>query len=88
MVNYTGRMLTWDEALGSRQLLGPRVLYTWDAEPPTLPAPTASYPVAMPGQTKFVSSPPAGGLDLADRVADLPGAVGQGHHLGRRASQC
>ncbi len=53
MVNYTGRVLTWDEALGSRQLLAPAT-YTWDAEPPTRPGPDGKYPVAMPGQTKFV----------------------------------
>ena len=53
MVNYTGRMLTWDEALASRQLLSP-TSYTWDAEPPTRPGPDGKYPVAMPGQTKFV----------------------------------
>jgi predicted dehydrogenase len=53
MVNYTGRMLTWDEALASQQLLAP-ASYTWDAEPPTRPGPDGRYPVAMPGQTKFV----------------------------------
>jgi hypothetical protein len=53
MVNYTGRILTWDEALASKQLLAPAA-YTWDAEPPTRPGPDGKYPVAMPGQTKFV----------------------------------
>jgi predicted dehydrogenase len=53
MVNYTGRVLTWDEALASRQLLSP-TSYTWDAEPPTRPGADGKYPVAMPGQTKFV----------------------------------
>ncbi len=52
MVNYTGRILTWDEALASKQLLAPAA-YTWDAEPPTMPGPDGRYPVALPGQTKF-----------------------------------
>jgi predicted dehydrogenase len=52
MVDYTGRTLTWDEALASQQLLAPAA-YTWDAEPPTRPDSDGRYPVAMPGQTKF-----------------------------------
>lgn len=53
MVNYTGQMLTWQQAINSQQTLSPSA-YTWDAEPPTMPGPDGKYPVAMPGVTKFV----------------------------------
>lgn len=46
MSAYTGRSLTWEQALGSQQHLVPSA-YTWDADPP--PA-----VVAKPGVTKFV----------------------------------
>jgi predicted dehydrogenase len=46
MSTYTGKTLTWDQALGSKEELMPHNL-AWDM---TLPVP----PVAVPGQTKFV----------------------------------
>jgi myo-inositol 2-dehydrogenase / D-chiro-inositol 1-dehydrogenase len=46
MSAYTGRTLTWEEAMASQQDLSPTA-YTWDADPP--PA-----EVAIPGVTKFV----------------------------------
>jgi len=46
MSAYTGRSLTWDQALGSEQDLSPSA-YTWDAAPP-------DADVAVPGVTKFV----------------------------------
>ena len=51
MVNYTGKALTWDEAINSTASLFPEKL-TWDAEPPILPDADGNYPVAMPGITK------------------------------------
>ena len=53
MVDYTGQKLTWDEAIQSKQVLAPKA-YAWDAEPPTQPGKDDRYPVAMPGQTRFV----------------------------------
>jgi predicted dehydrogenase len=53
MVNYTGKVLTWDEAINSKQDLSPKS-YAWDAEPPTKPDKDGRYPVAMPGVTQFV----------------------------------
>lgn len=52
MVDYTGRLLTWDEAINSEQVLAPAA-YSFDADPPVLPGPDGRYPIAMPGQTKF-----------------------------------
>ncbi len=53
MVTYTGQRLTWEEALNSVEDLSPAD-YAWDAQPPVLPDENGHYPVAMPGQTKFV----------------------------------
>jgi hypothetical protein len=50
MVNYTGKALTWDEAINSKQDLSPKS-YAWDAEPPTKPDKDGRYPIAMPGAT-------------------------------------
>ncbi|MFB0551841.1 MAG: Gfo/Idh/MocA family protein [Phycisphaerae bacterium] len=46
MSAYTGRSLTWDQVLNSKEDLSPSG-YTWDAEPP-------QAEVAVPGVTKFV----------------------------------
>jgi predicted dehydrogenase len=46
MVAYTGQVITWDDAMNSKEDLSPPS-YDWDLD---LPVP----PVAMPGVTKFV----------------------------------
>lgn len=51
MATYSGKEITWDEALASTISLVPRA-YAWDAEPPTLPDASGHYPIAMPGQTQ------------------------------------
>jgi hypothetical protein len=53
MVNYTGQVLTWEQAINSKQSLAPSA-YAWNAEPPTKPDESGKYPVALPGVTKFV----------------------------------
>jgi predicted dehydrogenase len=53
MVDYTGKLLTWDEAINSKEVLAPSA-YSFEATPPVVPGPDGSYPIAMPGQTKFV----------------------------------
>jgi len=50
MVDYTGKQITWDEAINSQQTLAPKT-YAWDAEPPTKPDANGVYPVAIPGTT-------------------------------------
>ena len=52
MVCYTGKAITWDEALNSNETLAPET-YAWDAQPPVVPAEDGTYPVALPGITKF-----------------------------------
>ena len=46
MATYTGQQITWEQALGSKEELKPQA-YAWDAAPP-------QWPLAVPGQTKFV----------------------------------
>jgi hypothetical protein len=53
MVNYTGQTLTWDQAINSQQVLAPKE-YSFTAEPPILPGKDGKYPIAIPGETKFV----------------------------------
>jgi predicted dehydrogenase len=53
MVTYTGRNITWDEAMNSQEDLSPQ-RYAWDAEPPILPDKDGNYPIAIPGVTKFI----------------------------------
>lgn len=53
MVCYTGKAITWDEAMASTEDLSPAA-YAWDADPPILPNADGEYPIAIPGQTPFV----------------------------------
>jgi myo-inositol 2-dehydrogenase/D-chiro-inositol 1-dehydrogenase len=46
MSAYTGKTITWDDALNSKEVLAPTAPLTLDMK---LPVP----PVAMPGRTKF-----------------------------------
>ncbi len=52
MVCYTGKRITWEEALNSEEVLGPPQV-SWDMEPPVQPGPDGIYPTAIPGITKF-----------------------------------
>ncbi|NOX53350.1 MAG: Gfo/Idh/MocA family oxidoreductase [Planctomycetes bacterium] len=51
MATYSGKVVTWDEAIHSKLSLGPEEL-AWDAEAPVKPGPDGLYPCAMPGTTK------------------------------------
>jgi len=53
MATYTGKTITWEKAMGSKEDLTPE-RYAWDATPPILPDENGQYPIAMPGVTKFV----------------------------------
>jgi predicted dehydrogenase len=46
MAAYTGQMITWDQALNSKEVLAPE-MYAFDAKPP-------AAEVAMPGRTRFI----------------------------------
>jgi predicted dehydrogenase len=49
MATYSGKVLTWDEAINSTQDLSPSD-YSFDATPPVVPDEDGNYPVAVPGK--------------------------------------
>jgi myo-inositol 2-dehydrogenase/D-chiro-inositol 1-dehydrogenase len=51
MATYSGRAVTWDEALASELDLSP-ASFAWDAAPPVLPDASGRYALAVPGSTK------------------------------------
>ena len=53
MATYTGKKITWDQAINSKEMLVPNNL-TWNSTPPTLPDGNGKYLVAIPGKTKFI----------------------------------
>lgn len=53
MATYTGQIITWEQALNSKENLVPDDL-TWAAEPPVKPDADGWYPVAIPGTTEPV----------------------------------
>jgi predicted dehydrogenase len=50
---YSGKALTWDEALNGTVDLFPETL-AWDANPKLMPGPDGFYPHAVPGKTKVI----------------------------------
>ena len=53
MATYSGRVLSWDEALASNVSLAPDRL-AWDALPRVLPDASGRYPSAVPGLTQVL----------------------------------
>ena len=53
MATYTGKKITWGQAINSKEMLVPNNL-TWNSTPPTLPDDNGKYLVAIPGKTKFI----------------------------------
>lgn len=53
MATYTGQVITWEQALNSKDVLVPDNL-TWNTEPPVKPDADGWYPVAVPGTTEPV----------------------------------
>jgi len=51
MATYSGKLLTWEEAINSKIDLSPKS-YSWDAKAPVQPAANGLYPCAVPGVTK------------------------------------
>jgi predicted dehydrogenase len=51
MATYSGKTVTWDEAINSQLALAPE-RYAFDATPPSLPGKDGIYPCAIPGVTK------------------------------------
>lgn len=48
MATYSGKAVTWDQAMTSELNLAPET-YAFDANPPVLPDPEGRYPVPVPG---------------------------------------
>jgi hypothetical protein len=53
MATYSGKEVTWEEALNSNISLMPE-RFAWDATPPVLPNDQGHYPVPVPGKTKVI----------------------------------
>ncbi len=51
MATYSGKMVTWDQAINSELDIMPKS-WAWDAEPPVTPGVDGRYACAMPGLTK------------------------------------
>ena len=52
MATYTGKEITWEQALNSNHILVPDDL-DWDSNPPVIPDENGKYPVPIPGVTKI-----------------------------------
>ena len=50
MATYSGKKITWDEAINSTVDLSPKS-YAFDANPSVMPNSDGFYPVAIPGVT-------------------------------------
>jgi hypothetical protein len=50
---YSGKVITWEDALNSSVQLMPAVV-SWEDTPPVVPDKNGFYPVAIPGKTKVV----------------------------------
>ena len=51
---YSGKKISWQEALDSKFAFPPQGEITMTTEPPVKPGPDGLYPVAVPGQTKLI----------------------------------
>lgn len=53
MATYSGKIVTWDEALKSELSLVPENI-SWDSNPPTMPNEDGSYPIPIPGKSLVI----------------------------------
>ena len=53
MATYTGKEITWNQALNSKQVLVPDNL-SWNSTPPVLPDSKGRYAIPIPGVTKII----------------------------------
>ncbi len=53
MATYSGKEITWDEAIKSEKILMPPVM-TWDSTPPVLPLADGTYQIPTPGVTQVI----------------------------------
>ncbi len=54
MCTYSGKELTWEQALNSEVQIVESADLTWDSTPPTVPDADGFYPIPHPGLTKVV----------------------------------
>ena len=52
MTNYSGQVVSWEDAMASDQKLVPDDLVDFDSEPPLKPDADGRYPIAVPGSTE------------------------------------
>ena len=52
MATYTGKEITWKQAMNSKDILVPENL-SWNSSPPVLPNSNGRYPIPVPGKTKI-----------------------------------
>lgn len=53
MATYSGKVITWDEAIKSEIRLVPEEM-TWDSKPPTMPDAEGKYSIPIPGKTVVI----------------------------------
>ena len=53
MATYTGKKITWDQIMNSKENLVPDNL-SWNSEAPTLPDSNGNYKIPVPVKTKFI----------------------------------
>lgn len=53
MATYSGKVVTWEDALNSNISLAPQE-YSFNATPPVVPGPDGLYAIAVPGQSQVV----------------------------------
>lgn len=53
MASYSGKVISWEEALNSQVSVMPEQ-FSWDAAPPVVPGEDGRYPVPVPGQTEVL----------------------------------
>ena len=53
MATYTGKKITWEDIMNSKEDLVPDDL-DWNSSPPTLPNGDGRYQIPKPGVTKFI----------------------------------
>lgn len=56
MATYSGKVITWDEALASTLDLSPSE-YSFTATPPVVPDAEGNYPIPVPGKTDVLKGP-------------------------------
>jgi myo-inositol 2-dehydrogenase/D-chiro-inositol 1-dehydrogenase len=58
MATYSGKVVTWDQAISSTLDLSPSE-YSFSATPPVVPDADGNYPIPAPGQTDVLNAPTA-----------------------------